>query len=478
MNRSPLLYLSLALFLLVQLQVLSQTGDTLRMTLDECVQYALKNNTAVKNATLDEEIAAARVREIRGIGLPQINGSAGLQHFFKLRNAYLPGGSPIGVSTDPSTPKPDVLILPAIFQLPTNLDGSINASQLLFNSSYKVGLQAAKTYKELSSRASAQTKEQTALNVKKAYFQNLISLERIKLFDVNISRIDSSLRQLRVMQSNGFIEQIEVDRLEVSLNNLLTEYEKTLNLLILANLQLKFQMGMPIEQPIILKDSLNTFANIQLSTDAATSPSDRVEYQLLKLQVKSYQLDLKNKRGSALPSLALSGSLGAFTSSKNLNFLEKKSIVVVEDFDDPSKTKLLNQGLHWSTYGFVQLGMNVPIFSGFQLSHQKQQSKLNLRKAENNLKNFEQGFGAQVQAAKVSVQNSKRSMEIQKRNMELAKKVSNVTSKKYKAGTGSSLELTNAEASLKEAQINYFNALYDYLVAVLDYETATGVNKY
>ena len=455
----------------------AQSGtDTLKMSLQQCVDYALKNSTSVKNATLDEEIAAAKVREVRGLGLPQITGSAGLQHYFKLRNSYLPGATPF-VQFPPGTPTPDVLVLPAIFQLPTSLDASLNATQILFNSSYIVGLQAAKTYRELASRSAQQTREQTANNVKKAYYQNLINVERIKLFDVNIVRLDSSLRQLRALQKNGFTEQIEVDRLEVSLNNLMTEYEKTLNLLVLSSLTLKFQMGMPIEQNVILTDSISQYANnTEYNLEDKIDPKNRVEYQLLKLQVKSYQLDLKNNRGAALPSLVAQGSIGAFTSTNDLNIFKNRNIAVLKDLTSAPDFK--NQGSYWSDYSYVQIGLNVPIFTGLQRTGKVQQSKLNLTKAENNLKNFEQAMNVQVQAAKVNLQNSQRSLAIQKRNMELAKSVSNNTFKKYRAGTGSNLEVTNAEASLKEAQINYFNALYDFLVYKIDYEVAAGLNKY
>lgn len=474
----------------------AQSGtDTLKMSLQQCVDYALKNSTSVKNATLDEEIAAAKVREVRGIGLPQITGSAGLQHYFKLRRSFFEQNAsnplfnprptpqyvelngqqlPVQQTPVPTLPDGTIIVFDNFFQLPSSLDASLNATQILFNSSYIVGLQAAKTYRELASRSAQQTREQTANNVKKAYYQNLINVERIKLFDVNIVRLDSSLRQLRALQKNGFTEQIEVDRLEVSLNNLMTEYEKTLNLLVLSSLTLKFQMGMPIEQNVILTDSISQYANnIEYNLEDKIDPKNRVEYQLLKLQVKSYQLDLKNNRGAALPSLVAQGTLGAFSQNTDLNFFDSKPYSI-----NSSAPKNRTPVGYWTDYSYFQIGLNLPIFTGFQRTGKVQQSKLNLTKAENNLKNFEQAMNVQVQAAKVNLQNSQRSLAIQKRNMELAKSVSNNTFKKYRAGTGSNLEVTNAEASLKEAQINYFNALYDFLVYKIDYEVAAGLNKY
>ena len=452
-------------------------GDTLKMTLQDCIDYALKNNVDVKNATLDEAIAKSKVGETRGIGLPQINGSVGLQHYFKLRNFYLPKSSLLNFTPPDqqgalaALPDNTIGVVPNLFQLPTTLDASITASQLLFSASYIIGLQAANTYKELSRKSTAQTKETTVNNVKKAYYSQLIALERIKLFDANIARLDTIIRQTTALQKSGFAESIDVDRLTVSYNNLLTEFEKTLSLLALASLQLKFQMGMPLEQNLILNDRIETVTvDTSYRTNQQIVYNNRSEYELLQVQRKLNTLELRNYRSAALPSLLLRGSLGAFTSQNNLNFFEEKSFLV----DNTVKRR----NTYWSDYSFIELGLNVPIFSGLQNNYKVQQSKLSLQKTENNIRNFESAMSLQVKASRVNLDNAYRSLDIQRRNVELAKKVSNVSLKKYKAGTGSNLEVTEAESSLKEAQINYFNALYDYMVNKIEYEHAIGANKY
>ena len=45
-------------------------------TLEQCIEYALKNSINAQNAVIDQQIAAAKVRETVGLGLPQITGSA------------------------------------------------------------------------------------------------------------------------------------------------------------------------------------------------------------------------------------------------------------------------------------------------------------------------------------------------------------------------------------------------------------------
>ncbi|MDX2196191.1 MAG: TolC family protein [Cytophagales bacterium] len=455
------------------IHALSQATDTLKYTMQQCIDYAMTNNTSVQNATLDEEIAKAKVREVKGLGLPQITGNFGAQHNFKLRSLFLPGDSffgPLDANGQPILSKDDILVSPNIFQLPSALDASLNASQLLFNASYLVGLKAAKTYKELAQKASQQTKEQTSVNVSKAYFLTVIAQERLKLFTLNITRLDSTLRQTRALQKQGFVEKIDLDRLEVSFNNLLTEYDKTRNLLLLSDLSLKYQMGMPLTQPLLATDKIDSYTadTTFLNTEKDFNINDRTEYQLLQTQKIASELDLKNNRSAALPTVVLSGSLGAFSQNNDLNFFQNKRYGINNSIQN--KTPIG----YWADYSFIQLGLSVPIFGGLQRVSKVQQSKLNVKKSENNLKNFESAAAMQLKSASVNARNSLKSLDMQKRNMELAKQISEVSLKKYKQGIGSNLELINSESSLKEAQINYYNALYEYLVYKTEFLQAMG----
>src|ERR1051326_3326869 len=44
-------------------------------SLKQCIDYALQNQNSMKNASLDELIAKDKVKEITGMGLPQIGGT-------------------------------------------------------------------------------------------------------------------------------------------------------------------------------------------------------------------------------------------------------------------------------------------------------------------------------------------------------------------------------------------------------------------
>jgi outer membrane protein TolC len=110
----------------------------------------------------------------------------------------------------------------------------LDASQLIFDGTFIVGLQGAKTYAELSIKKYQQSKIETAEQVGKAYYNVLVSTERMEFLDANIARIKKLRDDTKAFYDNGFVEKIDVDRVEVTYNNLVNETEKAEKLIALS----------------------------------------------------------------------------------------------------------------------------------------------------------------------------------------------------------------------------------------------------
>src|SRR5688572_14695190 len=257
--------LLLTIFISVPLWGNAQTNTT--MTLDQCIAYALENTVDMKNARVDEQLALAKVRETRGIGLPQVDASVSLTHNQKLPRFFADYRTAQGFSgTNAETKEPnlvipglnptDIVAMQQFFQLPSSGNAGITINQILFNSSYLVGLKAARTYKDLAAKTTQQTEIQIVENVMKAYYGVLVNNERITLFDNNIARVDSLLRTTKALHQNGFSEEIDVDRIQVTLNNLKSERLNFLNLQNLSLSLLKYQMNYPMENPLTIAGNL------------------------------------------------------------------------------------------------------------------------------------------------------------------------------------------------------------------------------
>lgn len=462
------------LLIVLALPVLGMAQAPTSFTLEECIQYALDNSITVKNALVDEKIADARVKETRGIGLPQIDASVGLMHNQKLQRFFVQTPQPgepsfIDLSGVPGVEPGDVVALPNIFQLRSSGNAAVNINQILFNGSYLVGLKAANAYRELSIRSTTQTKEQTIQQVTKAYYAVLINKDRMQLFDNNIARVDSLLKTTKALNQNGFAEGIDVDRIQVTLNNLIAERDKFYNMQELAVHLLKFQMNYPMEQQLEVNGdiaSLQVDESLLQNYELDWDYTQRSDYQLLEANRNLQQLDVRNKFSAALPSLSAFANLGYSTQSPDISGIFKtKSGVPDTDQIGPDK---------WYSYTSFGVNLSIPIFSGLQRSYKLQQAKLNLMKIENNFASLKSAIDLEVKQVAISYLNAIKSLESQRANTALAENIARITKIKYEEGVGSNLEVIEAESALKEAQTNYYNALYDALIAKVDLDKAYG----
>lgn len=416
-------------------------------SLAECISYAYQHQDSVVNAGLDVKSAEYKVKETIGQGLPQISGTAQFQDYLKLPVTL------VDVSSfEPGVPKGTL----APFKLGLNYQSSaaLNLTQKIFDGNYLVGVQASKTYKELYQRSLTRSRIEANVNVTKAYYQVLVSNEQIKLLDANIKQLKQQLDQTTAENKQGLAEQIDVQRLTVQYNNLVTSKDNTIRLLELNNELLKFQMGMAITDVLSLKDKLEDInLNDVIVNSADTSfYHNRIEYSMLETQKKLNEYDLKSKKSQYLPSL--SGFANYGTSFQNNSFGNLYSA------NFPSS--------------YIGLTLNVPIFTGFQHLNQVRESKIAIMKSENDLFNLRNGISLQANKARITYVNGLQSLKSQKQNMALAEEVLRVAKIKYAQGVGSSIEVTQAQTDLDSADNSYIQSLYDALVSKVDLDQAYG----
>ena len=444
----PKLYIALLLLFSVS-STGAQQRDSLQytFTLEEAIQYALQHQLSVVNAKIDEEIAGNTVKQTIGIGLPKVSSSFDFSDYLKVPTSLLPGE----IFGQPGTQ------IPVQFGVKYQSSAGIRLDQLLFDGSYIVGLQASKTYKELSSRNSQRSRIETAVAVTKAYYSVLVTREQFSLIDANLGQLTKSLNDTEALFKNGFVEKIDVDRLRVLKNNLETERENVTRLLALNLEMLKFQMGMPINGQLVLEDSI---ADVQAQPSSlvadTTAYRSRIEYSLLETQKKLNQLDLKRYKSQFLPTLSGFASASKSFQSNDFSELYKSSF----------PTSVIGLSLSWN------------IISGGQRIYQIKNAQLAIRKTENDLMNLQNAINLEISQTQKTYTNSFQSLENQKRNLELAQEILRVSRIKYEQGVGSSLEVTSAETSLKEAQNNYITALYDLLINKVELDRSLGKISY
>jgi outer membrane protein len=431
-------------------------------TLDKCLDYAFTNQASVKNAMLDQEISKYKVKETAAFGLPQINFEGNSMYNVQLQpmfmtneraQSFINPGQPLPAGVDPSAR----YVLPNLFQLKASNTATLNASQIIFDGSYLVGLQASKTYTELATKSTTQTKIETTDKITKAFYLVLINEQRIQLLDANIARIDTSLSQLKQINKTGFAENLDVNRLEVTSNNLKTDRVNVQNQVIITYAMLKYQMGYPVNTDLKLQGTLDELvARLNTASNPDMGSFDynkRIEYSLLRTQKRLEELNFKNTKAISYPKLVVFGTAGLINSQNDYMKLYSSS---------------------YFGYGFVGGKLSIPIFTGGNHYFQQQGAKLKVQKVENNIEQMEDVIDLQVQQTKMVLDNNLQNIKSQKRNLDLAEQVIKQTKIKFDEGVGTNLEVVDAENSFKTAQTNYYDAVYNALVSLIDYQKATG----
>ena len=423
-------------------------SQQLNLTLDNCIELALKNNENLKNSILEENISKAVSKEYLAVGLPQIYVDGGLQYNHEVQKSlidisrFMPG-VPEGTEQE--------------VQFGQTYEGRFDfmIDQMIFNGSYFVGLSATKELEKLSNKLTQRTEIDIYESVSKAYYTVLNTKSRIDLVNSNIERLLTLLEESKQLYDNGFIEKLDIDRITVSYNNLQSEKIKTDRLYGLSLFVLKFQIGIPLNQEIKLIGNLDE--DILENFDFDLSKFDynkRIEYSILKTDRNLKSYDLKNNRSQYLPQIYVNYNYGLNTSASSYDLF----------FDS----------YRWKNFGTFGLKLVVPIFDGFLKRSKINQSKYKIEQIDNQLSFLERSIDLQINQSVIDYSNSKESLEITSKNLDLALSIYNASEKKYKEGVGSNLEVLNANAGLKQAQNNYYNAVYEVIISKINLEKTLG----
>lgn len=452
------------LFILLLFGRFAQAQQRHEFSARQAVDYARKNNVQIKNALLDIQIQEQTNREVTASALPQINGSAGLNYFPNVAVQVLPnffGPVIYGILTNegvqngsgqPIKSPNDFGYIQAQFGTKFNNSVGVNLSQLLFDGQVFIGLQARNATMAFARKGAEVTEENIRANVYKVYYQLSASRSQIGILEANIARVEKFLSDTRKLYENGFAERLDISKLEVQLANLQTERLKALNSISNGYIGLKVLMGMPIQDSLILTDSI-TYEDIRNGVLDATqfNYADRKDYQYAELGKELSEFNVRRYQLSKLPTVSLNSNYNYIRQSNNFGF-----------------------GGKWFPSSLIGLSVNVPIFRGFATEARIDRAKLELQKNINNIEGLKLNISREVGEAINNYRNALATLDVQRRNMELAETVYNQTRLKFQNGIGSNTEISTAQSDLSVAQNNYILATYDAINAKIDFLKATG----
>ena len=437
------------LLILLILTSFSLKSQSQKLSLSECIDLAIENNENLKNSILEEKISKALSNEYLSIGFPQINFDGGIKYNHEVPKSLLDisrfmPGVPEGTEQE--------------VQFGQAYDGRVDlfVNQMIFNGSYFVGLSAAKELVKLSEKMTERNVIDIHESVSKAYYTTLNTKSRVDLVNSNIDRLDALLKQTKSLYENGFVEKLDLDRIQVSFNNLKSEKIKADRLYDLSLAVLKFQIGISVDKKIELIEEFNEELVTAFSFDLNEFDySKRIEYSILQTDKNLKFYELKNNRSQYLPQVYANYNYGYNTSA--------------------SQSNIFFESDRWKKFGTFGLQVIFPIFDGFLKRSRINQSKFKIEQVENQMLFLERSINLQINQSLAAYQNSKESLKIASENLVLAQDVYFASEKKYAQGVGSNLELIDSNNSLKIAQNQYYNSLYESIISIIDIKKTLGI---
>lgn len=433
-------------------------------SLPEAINYALSHHQSLKTSDLDADFAKWQYKEAKSIGMPNIRANANYTYYYK--RPVQPTEDFIspaiyGVLFQEQVIQPRELGDPQVFEFSfvrkNDLSLSLSGEVLVFDGNFLKGLKAARMFMDLAKKQKELTQQDIIHNVTRAYQSVQVAERNRSIIQDNINNVNKALREATITYENGFIEELDVDRLKLSLENLKIEMEKLKQVIDISYNVLKFQMAYPLDDGIIVSEELESTVE-QLIIDpeeyiAEIDPAQRPEHNLLIDAISLDYADLKRIKQGYVPSVSAVASYG--------RSLQRDAL-----FDSNEAGFLAN--------GTVGLRARIPIYDGGFTKSKIEQKMIDIEKKNIELSEFDRAMKLQVINAQGNFENAKRSLDASKKVLALNQKIYDKAQIKYQEGVGSSIEVTQAESSLYQSQAQYINALYDLLTTKTEIDIATG----
>ncbi len=452
------------------------------MSLSDCINYGITNHPNVKVAELAITEANWRIKENTATGLPQV--SAGLGYTGFIQRGGLPSSAlSFGPSGDSQPVLPPIVgeqfsdkqieALGAflgtafasdpdakIFFSPVHtIAGDVSANQLIFSNSYRLAKRAAAQYRDLVNIQLDVAKSTVRNQIVDAYLPALMIDDNLQTLDKNATNLEKLLTETRAVNKAGFVEQLDVDRLELALTTLRSERENLARQREIVIDALKFTMGMPISEKVSLADNTDRLMAQYADADLTSTINfmNRPEYLNLLKGRELSQLQVQLNEKTWLPNVV---GFAQWQGNAQGGFGTKGT----DSFND------------WyfipSTVAGIKLTST--LWDSGVNKAKRQRSLIALQTIDEQKRLLENAFSLELEVARKQYMSAQDRVANQQKNLDLAQKIYNTTQTKYQAGIGSSFEVVQAEQGVYAAQQNVMNARFDLLKARVAIRKALG----
>jgi outer membrane protein TolC len=434
----------------------AQQQTTRRLSLEDAVRLAMKQNPDLTTARLEVKASDARVLEAWGNALPAVDLSGQYVHMIDKPVTFFPDFFLYTFlkDIDSTIAKPTGQLVPVSFAPGFTASATVNVRQILFNGAVFIGVGAANIYSQLARDLYQAKTVETVTKVRKAYYGALLAHEAFDLMHSSLQNAEDNLKNVRLLLKQGIVSEYDELRASVGVENLrpmVIQSETNFNL---ALDNLRNSIGVTNKEELILTDSLS-FRPVDEAIIARAEGlvlESNPNLSAVKRQIELNGAVVSAERSSYLPTIAAFGSYQYQAAKNEFNFST-------------------NDFYKGSTVG---LSLSLNLFQGMQTYARVEQAQLAKRKSEEQQVNLERMLQTGLHSIVGNLQQARRRVEAQGKTVEMADRGYKIVTTRFLSNAATQLEVNDAQLALTQAKVNRVQAIYDYLVASADLEQLVG----
>jgi outer membrane protein len=413
----------------------SGAEPALRLTLDQAVGLALKQNPTAQIAILSAAQSEQDKNIARAELLPQANARISDEAQKVNLRAQFGGKTPF-----PGFPQ--TLGPYQVFSAGPSFGGPV------FDLTLWRRYQAAQDTWKASKASSLSTREQVILLVVSQYIGTLRAVANVQASQSRVDLAQALYDQAADLQKEGVGTGIDTLRANVELQNekqrrIEAETDRETSLYALSRL-----LNLDPRQRLELGDSLSFFDTPQpeMAASIEQALAERQEWKSLESQIKAAEFQKKASQDSRLPSLRFDGNFAYVGTSSNTTL---------------------------PTYTY-QASMNLPLFTGGRIHSEIARADLEIQKLEQQKDDLRNQIALDVKTALLNLQSARNEVQVASLGVRLSKEEVEQARDRFKAGVANNIEVIQAQDSLARANDNEIAALYRFNQARADLARAIG----
>jgi outer membrane protein TolC len=415
----------------------------LRLTPNEAVEMALKNNLSLESARASSGTKKRASDLSWNQFIPSITLGGSLIHENSSTSLFdMPSGMPNPVETSQ-------------WGIAGQVQASLTVSMAMFENMNRLKLDY-----QSGMIAYDKAKLQLERDVRKAYNGMLLLQENINLLKENFEAAGRRVQMARANYNAGLAPELTLLQAQVAVENMKPMIDQAENGFRLSLAQFAMFLGLPYNTSFELTPIENETAFIPLDVRELISKaaSGKPDINELRHSILLLQSARKTQFRSLLPSLTLSWNTSPF-------------FII-----DPKPEKMGDIERRISNQFTISLGLRlhslIPFSTDFQgIKNMDDQ----IRIATIGLAQMIRGTEIEIYNTILSLEKTRISTEAQTQTVDLAERSYRLTEQAYRSGLQDLLQVQNAELELKQAKVSMLEQQFNYLNGLLDLEYSIGV---